>query len=190
MLKKWRERRNAAFTWHADIATHFPECDQVMKRLLVANQKRSRFLGRTSAIWFRLFGGIEIILGVTLPLLFVYEQTSTNVGLLATVSVVIAVSAALKSFFGWQNSWGTYRSQSILLASILGDWELELIGLIYGDSANKQLDALEKTREAVAQIFSTLNQEHESFFSAIQSPEKVVEAIKRSKLSSGQAGVL
>ncbi|CAL9431249.1 DUF4231 domain-containing protein [Streptomyces sp. NPDC058947] len=189
MVSRWRARRNAPFAWHSDIATHFPECDQVMKRVLVTNQKRSRFLGRSSAIWFRLVGGIEIILGVTLPLLFVYDQTSTNTGLLATVSVVVAVSAALKSFFGWQNSWGTYRSQSILLASILGEWELELIGLIYGDSANKQLDALDKTREAVKQIFSTLNQEHEAFFSAIQSPEKVVEAIRRSKQNPGQAAL-
>ncbi|MEU6116811.1 hypothetical protein ABZ840_20025 [Streptomyces sp. NPDC047117] len=147
----------------------------------MTHHKRSRFFARASVFWYRLFGGIEVILGVMLPLLFVYPQTQNEVGLQATVSVSIAVIAALGTFWGWRDRWGTYRAQDILIAETLGDWELTLIGLI-GDSdriPDAREQALAKTKEAVAALFAVLGQEHEANFAGVQSPSDIVVAMNR-----------
>ncbi|MFJ1967394.1 SLATT domain-containing protein [Streptomyces sp. NPDC087903] len=176
---RWTSGRSALYEWHADIGTQFPECDQIVRRLLVRHQKRSHFFARASVFWFRLFGGLEVVMGVILPLLFIYPQTQNNVGLLATVSVLVAVFAALSAFWGWRENWGTYRAQNILLAEALATWELTLIEIISSNAPDQKKQALSKTKEVVINLFAILNQEHETYFSAVQSPEDIVATINR-----------
>lgn len=175
-------RRNsggAPYAWHPHIEQHFPECDHVVRRLLVRYHKRSRFFARASVFWYRLFGGAEVILGMSLPLLFVYPLTKSEEELQVTVSVLIAVIAALGAFWGWRDSWGTYRAQDLLIAETLGDWELTLIGLIDDEVPDARAQALAKTKEAVAALFAALGQEHEANFAGVQSPSDIVVAMNR-----------
>ncbi|WP_159395359.1 hypothetical protein [Streptomyces albireticuli] len=173
--------------WHESIKSHFPECDQIVYRLLSAEQRRARFYGNASVFWFRLIGGIEVILGVLLPLLFIYQETRDNTPLLATVSVSISASAALMAFFGWRQTWGTYKAQSILLTSVIGKWELTLIEIIHSDVADKNKQALTATREAVESLCSSLSQQHEFYFSSIQSPDSIINVINKRNENRGHS---
>ncbi|MCT9141901.1 SLATT domain-containing protein [Streptomyces violarus] len=152
-------------------------------KYLASYRKRARRFARGSIFWYRMFGAIEVILGVSLPLLFVFPG-GDNVGVLAPISVLIAVSAALRAFWGWRENWGTYKAQNILLTEILAEWELALLGIIAkgGDNvtsvANKQ-EALERTRATANAIFGILRQEHDAHFSAIQSPDQIAAAVAR-----------
>ncbi|WP_330339337.1 hypothetical protein [Streptomyces sp. NBC_00557] len=177
MPGRTRPGHRGSFEWNPQIKQEFPDCDDIIRRLIVSHQKRSRFLSRASIFWFRLFGAVEVTLGVVLPLLFLYPQTQNNTALQATVSVLISMAAALSSFWGWRDSWGIFRVQNLLLAETLSDWELNLLEIINSNATEKKMDALNKTRETVAALFAILNQEHEASFATVQSPNDIVTAI-------------
>ncbi|MGH4029147.1 hypothetical protein ACQB60_09465 [Actinomycetota bacterium Odt1-20B] len=122
---------------------------------------------------------MEVVLGVTFPLLFVYQLTSGNEPLQATLSVLIAVSAALGQFFGWRQGSGEYRAQNILLGAVIGEWEIELIGLIVRNPADKKEQALAKTGEALRKLFEALDREHHAFFGASQTPSEILDEVNR-----------
>ncbi|MGA5762888.1 hypothetical protein [Nonomuraea bangladeshensis] len=126
---------------------------------------------------------------MTLPLLFVFPETETNTPLIASVSVVVAVSAALSTFFSWGNNRGTYRGQDIAIGLVVVEWELSMMELLpnASDQESKRR-ALEVTREAVRDLFEALQQEHDSIFSVIQSPDEIIDEIKRKKFRGNQAG--
>ncbi|MEU6725861.1 hypothetical protein ABZ917_19335 [Nonomuraea wenchangensis] len=136
-----------------------------------------------------MFGGIEIVLGVTLPLLFIYPQTQDNTPLLASVSVIVAVSSALSAFFAWSSNRGVYTGQEVAVGSILSEWELSMIELLLVSSEpDVKKRALDVTREAVRELFEALTQEHQSIFMAAKTPDEIIAEVKRKKLRSSQIG--
>ncbi|GGW45070.1 hypothetical protein [Streptomyces galilaeus] len=143
------------------------------------HRKRSRTFARASGTWYRLFGTIEVCLGVVLPLLFIYPQTVSKVWLLATVSVAISVSAALKAFWGWQEQWAIFQAQSITLAQVISEWEISMLNLALDSPATKKQEALSITGHAANKLFGILNQEHETRFHQVQPPEMVIAAINK-----------
>jgi hypothetical protein len=166
-----------SYGWHEEIDARFPECSQIMRRLVILHQRRSGVLSRFSVTWFRLFGAVELVLGVTFPLLFLYPQTQNDTALLATISVLIAVAAGLSSFYGWRDNWGLYRAQHILLASVVADWELDLLQIITTDAPDAGPQALARTRQTITALFQALNQEHQAQFANVESPESIIERI-------------
>lgn len=176
--------------WHAEIGAEFPECDRIVRRFLVTHHHRSRRLARGFGFWFRLFGCVEVVLGVTFPLLFLYPQTQDNSALQATFSVVIAVCTALSTFFGWRENWGTYRGQNVFLSRVLGEWELELITIIHGSGSpgEKKSMALEVTKATLASLFDALNQEHESYFAGIGSALEIRTSLGAGRHEPDEAG--
>ncbi|MEU1852103.1 SLATT domain-containing protein [Streptomyces sp. NPDC019990] len=188
-MMSWRARRSGqqgnrgSGEWDNRINGAFPECEAVVAKYLAEYRKRARRFARGSIFWYRMFGAIEVILGVSLPLLFIFPGGDNN-RVLAPMSVLIAVSAALRAFWGWRENWGTYKAQNILLTEILTQWELALLGIIAksGDNAtsvaNKQ-EALERTRETANAIFGILRREHDAHFSVVQSPDQIAAAVSR-----------
>ncbi|MEE4545782.1 DUF4231 domain-containing protein [Streptomyces sp. V4-01] len=168
----------------------FPECDRIVRRFLVTHHHRSRRLARGFGFWFRLFGCVEVVLGVTFPLLFLYPQTQNAVALQATFSVVIAVCTALGTFFGWRENWGTYRGQNVFLSRVLGEWELELITIIHGSQSprEKKRHALEITKATLASLFDALSQEHESYFAGVGSALEIRTSLGRRRHGPDEVG--
>ncbi|MFI7470653.1 hypothetical protein [Nonomuraea sp. NPDC049646] len=188
MSLRLRKKRKESI-WDEEIDKNFPECGQIIARLLVHHQKRSRWLAKYSTVWFRLFGGIEIVLGVTLPLLFIYPQTQDNTPLLASVSVIVAVSSALSAFFAWSPNRGVYTGQEVAVSSILSEWELSMMELLLvASEPDVKKRALDVTREAVRELFEALTQEHQSIFTAAKTPDEIIAEVKRNKLRSSQMG--
>ncbi|MFH9724461.1 hypothetical protein ACH4M4_16055 [Streptomyces sp. NPDC017254] len=173
--------REPVYIWHQTVTDEFKECSEVVHRLLTTHHSRSNFLARASGIWFRVFGTVEICLSVVLPLLFIYQETQTKTWLLATVSVTISLSTALKLFWGWHEGWWTYRAQRVAIRREISEWELSLLELHFSAEPEKDARALEVTKESVSRLFDILNTEHEELLRQINPPERVIESVNQSR---------
>ncbi|MFJ3870909.1 hypothetical protein ACIPQJ_10800 [Streptomyces sp. NPDC090082] len=173
--------REPVYIWHQTVSDEFKECSDVVHRLLTTHYGRSHFLARTSGIWFRLFGTVEVCLSVVLPLLFIYQETQTKTWLLATVSVAISLSTSLKLFWGWHEGWWTYRAQKVAIRREISEWELSLLDLHFSAAPDRESKALEVTRESVSRLFDILNTEHEELLRQINPPERVIDAVNQSR---------
>lgn len=174
-------QRGPVHIWHQTVTDEFQECAEVVHRLLTTHHKRSNFLARTSGVWFRIFGTIEVCLSVILPLLFIYQETRDRTWLLATVSVTISLSTGLKMFWGWHEGWWTYRSQKVAIRREISAWELSLLELHFSDASDKETKALEITKESVYRLFDILNAEHVELLRQVQPPERVIETVNQSR---------
>lgn len=173
--------REPVYIWHQTVSDEFQECSEIVHRLLTAHHNRSNFLARTSGLWFRFFGTIEVCLSVVLPLLFIYQETQTKTWLLATISVAISLSTGLKLFWGWHETWWTYRAQKVAIRREISAWELGLLELHFSNAADKASKALEVTKESVSRLFDILNTEHEELLRQVNPPERVIESVNQSR---------
>lgn len=178
-----------SFSWPATIDEKFPECADLMRKKLVLHRRRYRRLSIFYVFWYRTFGVVEVVLGVGLTTLFVFPETQENTPLLASVSVLIAICAALRSFYGWESSWQLYRSQEVALAELVTRWEIALIRIASQPDigTDEKLRALECTESTLLEAMDVLSHEQITFFNAVLPPEKVV-AEREASIRRGQDG--
>src|SRR5690242_2177802 len=64
-----REQFNQSLQWSAEVDEAFPQCADLVRRELIMHRRRYRRLASLHVGWFRTIGGIEIVVGASLPIL-------------------------------------------------------------------------------------------------------------------------
>lgn len=122
-------------------------------------------------VWFRLSGAIEILLSITFP--FVVELWS-NSAVVTGISVSIALAGALSAFYAWNDNWRLYKTQHLVLKTIIGRWELKLLRLV-PDAEERMQDAHEATEQALKEYAAAIENEHDAYFGNMTAPRHLME---------------
>jgi hypothetical protein len=133
--------------------------------------------------WFRFLGAVEIALSVSfpfivsLPILNAQNNPDLNTLVITGISVSIALAAALRGFYGWDQNWQLYRNQQNVVHQILTTWELSMIIALQHPKEGRGGElARQATEDALADLARVLDYEHEAFFGAVQPPEDLRQA--------------
>lgn len=164
------------------LAGAFPDCARIIHRELVAGRRRSRSKSRTNAFWFRLVGASEIIGAASLPVLFTLLDLSikSNQVVLTALSVLVAATAALSGFFGWQAGWQSYSTQELDLAELLANWEISLLQLeSMPDAEERQRLALAETRATVNRAAAIMREGSEQLHQGTRLAKAIIEDFER-----------
>ncbi|WP_055573934.1 DUF4231 domain-containing protein [Streptomyces prasinopilosus] len=151
---------------------NFHDCCTLVEKTILRPQQRYRRLANMYIFWFRLIGGLEIILSVTLPIFLIVlnpQEPDTQI-ILTVISVSVALLAALRSFFGWQENWQAHRAQENILSGILADWEIEMMKISGSGSNNARSKALQQTQESIAAATQALDTSQEMLASRMRAP--------------------
>jgi hypothetical protein len=181
MLGVSREALQRSYQWSAEISEAFPACAQLVDRFLTLHRKRYRRLATLHVIWFKVIGAIEIVLSITLPLLFVVpiiRDEHMNYVFLAAVSVVVAIAAGLRNFYSWDTNWRLYRSQEFILAGMVAQWEVRMLQIISSGADNAQALALDETASVLAQLTDLFEHENSTLFNAVVPPESIKKNVR------------
>jgi hypothetical protein len=155
--------------WDEQVRQTFPSQAKVVRRIVADHRRRYRRLANSSLIFFRTVGSIEVILGVSFPLITLWTQQTV---VLSGVSVAIAISAAMSNFFGWSQNWQLYRSQELMMDALVGRWNLRMLALLGEPSENtdKQRRATEVTEKLLTDVKKAREYHHNLFFDTLVRP--------------------
>ncbi|WP_433538131.1 hypothetical protein ACQPZK_10640 [Micromonospora sp. CA-249363] len=176
-----REALQRSYQWSAEISEAFPACAELVDRFLTLHRKRYRRLASLHVVWFKVVGAIEIVLSITLPLLFVVpiiRDEHMNYVFLAAVSVVVAIAAGLRNFYSWDTNWRLYRSQEFILAGMVAQWEVRMLQIIGSGAADAQALALDETASVLAQLTDLFEHENSTLFYAVVPPESIKKNVR------------
>ncbi|MFG1661369.1 SLATT domain-containing protein [Micromonospora chersina] len=181
MLGVSREALRRSYQWSPEITEKLPECAALIEKFLTLHRRRYRRLASLHVVWFKVIGAIEIVLSITLPLLFVVpiiQDEQKNYVFLAIVSVVVAIAAGLRNFYSWDTNWRLYRSQEFILAGLVAQWEIEMLRLLGGDPAELHGSALDETAVVIARLTELFEHENSTLFNAVVPPESVKKSVR------------
>ncbi|MEU5962003.1 hypothetical protein ABZ777_12440 [Micromonospora parva] len=139
-------------------------------------------------IWFKIVGTIEVVLSITLPLLFVIpvmRDEHANYVFLAIVSVIVAIAAGLRNFYSWDSSWRLYRSQEFVLAGMVAQWEVALLKLKVAGGENMRHVALDETAQVLARLTELFEHENITLFNTVVPPESVKKNLREGQVPAG-----
>ncbi|MET8091795.1 hypothetical protein [Micromonospora sp. NPDC005220] len=181
MLGVSREALQRSYQWSPEVTDAFPACAQLIDRFLTLHRRRYRRLASLHVIWFKVIGAIEVVLSITLPLLFVVQiirDEHKNYVFLAVVSVVVAIAAGLRNFYSWDTNWRLYRSQEFILAGLVAQWEVSMLQILRANPADAQILALDETAVVLARLTELFDHENSTLFNAVVPPESVKKTVR------------
>lgn len=156
------------------ITERFPACVELLRRAVSTEVQRCYLQARKCKQLFRLTGVLEIVIGVSLPVLYILpDPPRWWFYLLAGISLLVAIMAALRTFFGWDTNWQLFQTQYRHLRRVLRAWELDMLAILGSDEIEvaKDSTALKVTTSTVHSIEEALEYEQESFFNAVKIPD-------------------
>ncbi|GIJ31357.1 DUF4231 domain-containing protein [Micromonospora sediminimaris] len=174
MLGVSRAALSRSYQWSPEISKAFPSCAQLIDKFLTLHRKRYRRLASLHVVWFKVIGAIEVVLSITLPVLFVVPILSNdqaNYVFLAIVSVIVAIAAGLRNFYSWDTNWRLYRSQEFVLAGLVAEWEVAMLQILHSGAADVQERALSDTAAVLAKATELFEHENSTLFNAVVPPE-------------------
>jgi hypothetical protein len=119
-------------------------------------------------------GAIEVILGVSFPLIILYAPEEPV--LLSGISVAIAIAAALAAFFGWSQNWQLHRSQELVMDALVARWNLQMLMLL--NDSEEPIDrkgrALRITEELSSEVIAAREHHHNVLFNLVVTPEELI----------------
>ncbi|GAB3146276.1 hypothetical protein GCM10027290_27700 [Micromonospora sonneratiae] len=190
MLGVSRKALQRSYQWSKEISETFPECSDLIEKFLTLHRRRYRRLASLHATWFKVIGAIEIILSITLPLLFavpIMRDQQANYIFLAVVSVTVAIAAGLRNFYSWDSNWRLYRSQEFLLAGMVAQWEIALLKMIGEGGPDMQRRALDETAQVLARLTELFEHENTTLFNTVVPPESVKKSLRNNPLPPNPA---
>lgn len=173
-----RRALEQSYRWSDKITEKFPESADLVDRLLVMHRRRYRMLAGLHAGWFKSVGAVEVVLSVAFPLVFLIPATANSQILPSAISISIAIAAALRAFYSWDSNWRLYRSQEVLLGSMIAQWEVALLEILLEDTSDEPTPdarrrALEVTRELMTKVTEAFDHEHTTMFDLVVPPENL-----------------
>ncbi|OZV74977.1 hypothetical protein CA850_29410 [Micromonospora echinospora] len=181
MLGVSRKALQRSYQWSPEITDSFPAGAELIDKFLTLRRRRYRRLASLHVVWFKVIGAIEIVLSITLPLLFVVpimRDERANYVFLAVVSVVVAIAAGLRNFYSWDTNWRLYRSQEFILAGMVAQWEVAMLQILQSGSPDAQRAALDETASVLAELTELFDHENSTLFNAVVPPESVKKKVR------------
>lgn len=181
--RRWLPRKKRRRPWSSEIDKKFSQYADFFDEAITRANRRYRRMSLWHMVWYRSFGTIEVLLSVTLPFILLLgsegatlpQALSTNFYLIVSaLSVAIALTAAVRAFWGWNDNWRLYRMQGIALSTIIRRWELQMfLALASPDEKDGTARAYRATSDAMESLFLLFEHEQENFFGAIRLPSDI-----------------
>lgn len=122
-------------------------------------------------ICFRVAGIVTIVFSLSIPFLAAAGGTFQTVGV-PVFALVIAVLAALNSFFAWQATWEKRINGELTLKGLIAGWEVKMTDANHNsDSQRGYQKALDATEELVDAAHALITTGTNAFFSNIKYPD-------------------
>jgi hypothetical protein len=157
--------------WDEVISARYPEYAQLVRHNLVANRDRCQVLARRHRRWFRLTGILTILFSVSLPAITATNFTDRN-AVISVLAVGVAGLSGLRVFYQWDQSWQLYRSQELVLLSLLTRWQMGMTRIVKSAAPDGDEQAHALTLEILNEAYETGRSELSDFFAGIAWPQK------------------
>lgn len=127
-------------------------------------------------LWFRLWGGLTLIVSVSLPFVLSYFPEDSKTLVATGGAWIIALAGGLNGFFQFNKSWQSYIETQYRLEHLLMNWELGRASL----SGSSDADALKKLQESaktfVESARAAITDETKSYFEEVKFPNLNLDA--------------
>jgi hypothetical protein len=117
-------------------------------------------------LFFRIAGVVVVIGSLMLP---VIAAQKWDPRILTVVSLAVAISSSLSTFFRWDATWRSRTKAATELKGLLAKWDLALRSLSTAEKPNEA--ALLATQKLFDEAFSLIGSETEGFFANIKLPQ-------------------
>jgi hypothetical protein len=121
--------------------------------------------------WFRLTGALTILFSVSLPALAATNFSGRN-AVISVLAIGVAGLSGLRAFYQWDQSWQLYRSQELVLVTLLTRWQMAMIRIVKSAAPDADDQAHALTLDILNEAQESGRTELGDFFSGIAWPQK------------------